>query len=169
MSSDLTPEQSTLIAPIDGVPKQTALRQVSFLLAYVKHGVISKAAAETGVTIGTVYTWRKSKKSGAEFNSKMQLAFALFQESLLSEVIRRGRDGFEEPVIYRGELQFKRDPETQELLLDESGFPIPLTVTKYSDAMLKLALSTSAPTNPHLGEGPIEKIEVVIIDAEPDT
>lgn len=68
------------------------------------------------------------------------------------EAFRRGVDGYEEPVVYKGELMVVQEPHqvvdddgiertVWRPKLDPRGNPIPLTIRKHSDTMLGRVLA----------------------------
>lgn len=60
-----------------------------------------------------------------------------WEDSLEDEMIRRGRDGVDEPVVFQGQIQTRLDPTT--------GLAVPVTVRKYSDKLLADATAANVP------------------------
>lgn len=120
----------------------TDARKDIFLQALAEHGVISRAAEVAGVTDRTAYYWRKKDPAFIEY---WDYALAKYADKLEEEAHRRAVAGVPEPVVYKGRLAYREEPVTNPdgtLALGEDGQPImrqtatPLTVTKYSDALL---------------------------------
>lgn len=127
-------------------------------------GNISEAARRCGITPWLSYYWKARSEDGysgytvdmggtddegipltAEFHEAWDAALSLSADSLEEEAQRRGVKGYSEPVIHKGIQAFKRDAETNALILDDNGDPIPLTITRYSDRMLELLLKARRP------------------------
>lgn len=85
-------------------------------------------------------TFYRTKGTDTEFAAQVEEAYIAGTAYLEDVARRRGAEGYQEPVIYQGDLQWQRDPKTGELLLDERGQPLPLTTTKYSDNLLMFTL-----------------------------
>lgn len=123
-----------------------------FLRVFSKRGNILRAAKAAKVSRTMVYRLRDSDP---EFARRMELAKEDAGDSLIDEAIRRGRDGYEEPVIFQGQLCF--------VAVDENGRPCdpstpgarvrPLTIIKYSDPLL---IKTVQWLRPDLREGKLE-------------
>lgn len=127
--------------------------QPLFLEALKRMPVIQYALDVTGISRSTANRARNTDKLFAE---AWEAAMEAGIDSAEQEAIRRGRDGWEEPVIDRGKLAYRMERytvpvecplsgemELQERwrpVLDENGQPVPLTVRKHSDAMLGLVL-----------------------------
>lgn len=124
----------------------------AFLAVFAECGIIKKAA-------------RAARRSRRQVN-RLLVASPLFAElfelakedaadTLIDEAIRRGRDGYDEPVIYQGELcgvwvdeYGDMSPESQ------PGYTFrPLTVRKFSDTLL---IKTVQWLKPELREGKVE-------------
>lgn len=114
----------------------------TFFDALAKYGTQEAGARAAGVTPGTITHW---KKNNEEFNLGVQIAKQRHNEILESELARRAIFGRDEPVIYRGQIQYQRDPATGQLLRDESGQPVPVTVKRYSDQLLLAKLKAEMP------------------------
>jgi len=90
----------------------------------------------------TVSNW---KKNSSEFRKRFDEAKIRHCEILEAELARRAIFGRDEPVVYRGQIQYQRNPATGVLLRDEEDRPIPVTIKKYSDDLLKLKLRAEMP------------------------
>lgn len=99
-----------------------ARRKKLFLEAYAEAGTISAAAREAGVDRSTHYRWLEADLA---YGAAFALAHERAVDSLEAELIRRGRDGYDEPVFQGG----KKVGE----------------VRKYSDACLIFALKGALP------------------------
>lgn len=131
-----------------------------FFDALRKTGIVARACERAGVTSTTVYARRREDADfRAAWDDAMEDAVDMAEE----EAWRRGVNGYEEPVVYQGQLTpvFERDEHGEILLrevdqvdangkpfkakvpvqkLDERGQPVYLTVRKHSDALLALIL-----------------------------
>lgn len=114
-----------------------SIEQEKFLAAFAFFGAVSTAAAEAKIPLPLAQHWVESDQA---FGEQLEQAKLKFRERVAVEAVRRGVDGVREPVLFRGEEQYKREPETGVLLLDENFEAIPLTVTKYSDNLLRSLL-----------------------------
>jgi hypothetical protein len=111
-----------------------------FLAALRKMPVVQHACDTVGILRCTAYRARQADKDFAEaWEEAMESGIDLAEQA----AIQRGVLGFEEPVIYQGVLSTTvlRDA-AGEPVLDAMGemVRVPLTVRKYSDAMLALVL-----------------------------
>ena len=116
--------------------RRSARRDTAFFGALEKTGSPAAAARAAGYPRSTVYRRRRAEP---KFSARWDEALALYVESLELALDRRGFEGTEEPVIYQGKVQYKRD-ENGELALDKDGDPIALTVRKFDTraAMFRL-------------------------------
>lgn len=104
-------------------------------LAGIRHmGTIAEGCRRATVSRTTIADWRKDDP---EFDNGVVMALEDYRDSLSEEITRRGRDGYEEPVIHQGQLCYRIDAEGN-LLLDDNFEPIILTVKKHSDKLLEL-------------------------------
>lgn len=123
-----------------------------FLKVFSQRGNILRAAKAARVSRGRVYRFRDENP---EFARRMELAKEDAGDSLIDEAVRRGRDGYEEPVIWQGQLCM--------VAVDQSGRPCrpddpgatwrPLTIIKFSDTLL---IKTVQWLRPDLREGKLE-------------
>lgn len=84
--------------------------------------------ASAGITSRSVLTaWRNRDPvfAAAEREAGEEAA-----DRLEGMLYIRGGPGYEEPVIYQGQLQYRKDHEGKSVL-DAEGKPIPLAVTKF--------------------------------------
>lgn len=120
----------------------------AFLAAVREFLTIAHGARAAGVSYSTA--WKRVQED-KPFGEAVRLAMEEGIDRAEQEAFRRGVVGFEEPVVYQGQITYhvERDengnPVVSEtglpkLLLDEAGRPVPVTVRKHSDAMLGLVL-----------------------------
>ena len=109
--------------------KKTRLAQECFLEALKRTGLVTEACEIVGIARRTPYDW--SKKS-EEFAETMEAARAdgekLLLDEVRKEVRRRGLEGWDDPIVYQGQISKAMDPKTGEM--------VPLTVRKWSDNLL---------------------------------
>lgn len=147
-----------------------------FLEHYRVHGNISAACRHLGYKSSNVYyTWIEDDE---EFALEAERAFEESVDEAEAELRARAVTGKEYPVTLKdGTPVYKRDPDTGEIMMDENFDPIPLTVTRTNDDLLKFYIAgvrrrrfgtTSSVKMEHSGPGggPIPtKVELVFIDA----
>ena len=135
-----------------------------FLRALATTGIVSRAALAAGVQPSTVYALRKRDADfAAAFDDAMEQATDVME----AEARRRAVEGYEEPVVYQGQLtplwerdelgqvvmdtvirvvtneKGEREERTHEVprqQLDAQGNPKFLAVRKHSDALLQFLL-----------------------------
>lgn len=135
-----------------------------FLDALKRTGIVSRACEAAGVGYGTVSNLRKTDADfAAAFDDAMEQAV----DTAEAEAWRRAVQGYEEPVVYQGQLTpvWERDElghviedtvirvvtnekgereerafQVPRQALDEQGRPKFLTVRKHSDALLQFIL-----------------------------
>lgn len=96
----------------------------------------------------------RARQADPEFNKLVQEALsegqAVLAEDIELEILRRGKDGFYEPVVHQGRISYAHERYTEtdgdgvvrELyrpILDANGQHVPLTIRKVSDALLLAA------------------------------
>lgn len=96
--------------------------KAEYLDALAAFGTHLRASKHVGITANMA---RRARRKDPEFEEACQAALEDFRDSLEAEAIRRGRDGFDEPVFFKG---------------NEVG-----TVRRYSDRMLELVLKANIP------------------------
>ena len=131
--------------------------QEKFLLAFEEFGHDGAAASIVGVTTTLVGIWKREEHFNLIYND----AFLKFSGSLVKEALVRGRDGYQSPIVYKGELQYLKD-ELGELLLDDDLRPIPATIIKKSDRLLQMALRANIKEYQ-----PNSSIELTGVDGQP--
>lgn len=101
--------------------KRSQLAQIKFLAAYAQTGAnIAAACRVAGIARSCHYNWLKDDPSYPE---RFETAHAEACDAVEEEIKRRGQDGYDEPVVYRGAIS-----------RDEHGQPV--LVRKYSDTLL---------------------------------
>ena len=109
--------------------------QERFLELFMKLGHQGSVCSEMGISYGTVQNWKQDE----DFLLLHVAAKEEFDGSLHAEIIKRARDGYEEPLVHNGQIQYLRDPATGELLLDDELLPTVATITRKSERLLVLA------------------------------
>lgn len=117
-------------------------------------GNLSSAARAVGVIPETVYLWRRRSEDNPD-DPEMRVMLAdlaerPFHEALalaldrscdkLEETARMLATGYREPVVYQGEIPWRRNADGSLYIDPETMLPEPLTVVKYSEQMLKTLL-----------------------------
>ncbi len=77
-------------------------RQQLFLEAYQRHGIVSAAAKEVGIPIGTVDCWENTDTQG--FKKRKELAGRGALGGIEAEIHRRGVVGVDKPLHHKGRL-----------------------------------------------------------------
>lgn len=114
---------------------------------------VSKAAEALGLDRTTVFY---ARRADPEFNKLVLEALAegqqLIAERVEQEVLRRGMDGFYEPVVHQGRISYAHEryldedgKEAYRPVLDANGQHVPLTIRKVSDALLLAAAKARIP------------------------
>jgi Transposase len=118
-------------------------RQEQVLEGLRNGGTIAAVCREIGVDRSAYYRWRHQDP---DFPETADDALTTGTEMLEAELARRGFRGYDEPVFYQGRQCYRRDPKTDELVLDKNGDPIPLAIRKFSDTAAIFILKAR---NPH--------------------
>jgi hypothetical protein len=104
-----------------GDDTSTQLAQTRFLAAYVRTGAnVAAACRMAGISRPCHYNWLKLD---ASYKERFEAAHADACDAVEEEIKRRGQDGYDQPVVYRGVIS-----------RDEQGQPV--VVRKYSDGLL---------------------------------
>ena len=132
--------------------KRTPKLEQIILEELARGGNKTEAVTAAGVTLPTLRNWRKDDK---EFNAACETALEAYAESLQAEVRRRGRDGWMEPVFFRGQLalvplmdsagQIVYDDEKTDDDGNKMPVMVPAAIRKYSDRMLELEAKRQIP------------------------
>lgn len=100
---------------------------LTFLMHFAATGLPSRAAAAARMSFKTV---RKLLKTNPSFFESYAEAYVIYRDSIVEEVHRRGVKGYDEVIVYKGEIKTRFVPET--------GEEVPLTVKKYDSALLQM-------------------------------
>jgi len=112
-----------------------ASKKAKFLEAYCGLGIIGPCCTAADISRSTYNNWRDADEI---FDAACDEAYLVAIELAEMELRARAVDGIEEPVLYKGEPVWKRDPATGNILLDDETFdPIPFTTIRKSDDLLK--------------------------------
>lgn len=122
-------------------------KQQQFLDALSGCVSIKEACRISGIPRSTIYLWRDTNK---RFKRLFDLANDDANDTIDDEIIRRGKDGVEEPLVSMGKLVYLEEQATDDQgqpLFDKHDKPImcpigQVTIKKYSDSLL-LALAKS--------------------------
>jgi len=114
--------------------------QIRFLDVYSTGGNIQRALNSVKVSRAQFREWQTDNDFTDALEDAYQSAIDMAEEEL-----RRRALGWEEPVYFKGQPVYKRDPETGEYLLDENMERIPFTTAKYSDKLLEVYVKAHKP------------------------
>ncbi len=105
------------------------LKKKDFLKALRTTGLVTDACKIARIGRRTPYDWAQKSE---EFAEAMEAARTDGEMVLLDEVRkearRRGIEGWDDPIVYQGQISKTKDPKT--------GEEVPLTVRKWSDNLL---------------------------------
>lgn len=123
------------MAATGGVRRKGVSKQGAFLAAFKITASITRAAAAAKIDRVLHYRWLAEDE---EYTEAFRQAREEAAQALEDEAIRRAHEGWEEPVIYHGELCYQRDSRgrTRKRVL---------TVRKYSDQLLLATLKAWLP------------------------
>jgi len=110
----------------------TLAKQALFLQHYASIGVITASARLAGISRSLHYEWLKQSKKYPKYAKQFEDAREQACDRLETEMIRRGVQGWDEPVY--GKLAGK-----------DTGSGQIGTIRKYSDRMLEIALKACRP------------------------
>ena len=104
--------------------------QERFLMEFARTGLLCHSADVAGITPQSVEHWRNGGEDGKErtlntfnFPKRFEMALARYNERLDAEIDRRGIEGVDKPLVFKG--QITRD-----------GNGNPVTIKEYSDNLL---------------------------------
>jgi len=124
-------------------PKQYDWKPI-FLLALRHYPVIRHACEAAGINRTTAW---HAKQTDEAFAKEWKDAMSDGVDRAEQEAFKRAIEGYEEPVIDKGNLMFRHtrvvDADGKvayEVVLDDAGQPVPLTVRKHSDGLLTFVL-----------------------------
>ena len=95
-----TPEDYGFPSNPDATQVRSWERQELFLVALAASGSVGAAAAESGVSLGTVDSWGSRDTQG--FKKRKELALQQYLGVVEREIHRRGIEGIEKPVFWKG-------------------------------------------------------------------
>ncbi len=119
-------------------PMDDGLREVLqglYLRAYALNGIIQPACDAAGISRSTMYRW---KEEYGDFARACDDALQAAVDAAELELRTRAVGGVEEPVLYKGEPVWRRDPVTGAVFLDEDFNPVPFVVHRRSDRLLEV-------------------------------
>jgi len=105
----------------------TEQQMLSFLMVFASTGLPTEASSKASIPIKAVQYLLKTNPS---FAASYAEAYLIYRDSIVREVHRRGVVGYEEPIIYKGEIMTRFDPAT--------ATEVPMTVRKYDSALLQM-------------------------------
>lgn len=152
--------------------KEQAARREAFLRVYRECGVVGTTCRHLGLSRDWYYREREKDKA---FAAAADAAFQDAVDDAEYELRRRAIEGVVEPVLFKGQPVYRRDPETGDLLRDENGDYIPVTVSIRSDRLLEVYTRSHRPIYKERSEvaltgadGGAVKNEIVIKFVESD-
>jgi hypothetical protein len=122
----------------------TRAKQVAFLTAVAELGTITRAALAAGVHRSMHYDWLNDEAYTKAFTD----AEEMFRDSVRTEVHRRAVEGWLEPVVYQGRIQYVQECDARgRVKKPKSGRPIErmVVVRKFSDRLLELHAKAKCP------------------------
>lgn len=129
---------------LKGRVKKTADNALRYLDMLAETGNLSAAAESIDITPSTATAWRKDDGfkitiEGEEytFAELCQEASNMFADKVEAEVVRRAVEGYDEPIVYKGQIMSEFDEET--------GKFKPITVKKFSDRLLEVLIKGQKP------------------------
>jgi hypothetical protein len=98
----------------------------AFLVHIEEHGLVGKAARHIGTTSRII---KAAVKDDEEFSEAFDESMALYLESLEEEIHRRGVEGVEEEIYFKGEVVGSKQVYSDQLLVFETK----ANIEKYGD------------------------------------
>ena len=132
-------------------PKIIAAKQDLFVRSFAQIGIVLPACEAASISRSTYYKWRELYE---DFDIECEEALQEAIDRAELELRSRAVIGIEEPVLFKGEPVWKRDPNTGELLLDADFNPIPFTINRRSDRLLEIYMK--AQRNQYRDKGSME-------------
>ena len=108
--------------------------KAKYLEALASHGVMGVAAKTAGITRESIRAWQLKDE---EFAQECKDAIEDAIDKAEMEIVKRGVEGFDRPVMYKGQQIYKREPSTGELMIDDNFDYVPLTESIHSEDLLK--------------------------------
>lgn len=117
-----------------------------FLASYARSANVTASCIVAGISRSTVHYWNEHDLD--DFSKRYNIADKEADDAIEQEIHRRGIEGVDEPVIYKGEMQG--------VWIDDAGRPAaahvpgahltPLTVKRYSDVLLIVRAKARMPS-----------------------
>ena len=117
-------------------------RRLKFVEAYALHGIIQPGLDAAGICRATYTLWRRQDEA---FNEACDAAYQCAVDKAELELRTRAIEGTEEPVLYKGEPVWRRNPDTGDYLLDKDFNYVPFTISKKSDRLLEVYVRSHRP------------------------
>ena len=133
----------------------TAKRKAKFLEAFALTGVIRTGCEASGVSRSAYKYWRKSDEDFAEACVE---AYENAVDGSEIELRKRGIEGVEDVVLFKGEPVWRRNPDGS-LELDDDFDPVPFTRFTRSDRLLEVYTRSHRPIYK-------EKTEIAVTGAD---
>lgn len=115
----------------------------AFLKKYAETGIQTDAMRELGIPIVLL---RRHRKKYPAFDALVKEMYEVVLDCAEDEGWRRSWKGYDEPVIYKGQLCYQApqvDADGNEI--NPNAELIPLTVRKFSDSLLQFMLQSGRP------------------------
>lgn len=119
----------------EGQARRAEYAKQMFLTSLSMRGLITEAVASQRWY--SVRWFQAQRQQDPDFDLAWHNAMECATDRLKAEAWRRGKEGVDEPVIFKGELCYAADSKTGELK--------PLTIKKYSDTLLLALLKRYDP------------------------
>lgn len=124
--------------------RKTVDNALKYLDTLAETGNHSAAARAIDIAVGTAYAWRKDtdwviKLEDEEytFADLCVQAESIFADSVEAEVVRRAVEGYDEPIVYKGQIMTQVNQKT--------GKHEVVTVKKFSDRLLEVLIKGQKP------------------------
>lgn len=149
--NDLTPiDDEALEAELAALDVETAVerlwrewpKQAAVVEAMAYSPSLSAAARVAEVSVAAAYKW---KNRDPLFRRALKLMEPIYADNLRDKLHERAVTGYQRPVLYKGQIQFQRDPKDGSLVLDDDFEPIPLMETVVSDRLLERMADANLP------------------------
>ena len=135
---------------------KTASHRKRFLEAYAQCGNVTEAARRAGVDRTVHYKrWMPDPEYAAAFEDADLTASDL----LLEEARRRAHDGWDEPVVYQGELQYEKVWNAEAKRFELTGAP--LAVRKYDSTLLMFLIKAKRPEYRETWRGELQHSDAI--------
>ena len=132
----LTTRGARATTPASGDTPKFSAKMTAFLAAIQVLPMVTRAARAAGIHRGSHY--RKLKSSAAYANA-FEYSLMIGCDNISDLAVERAMIGWEEPIVYRGSIAMRKDPDTGEL--------IPLTVRKFDNRLLAFLLERRHPAH----------------------